>query len=255
VHRSTGLGAGIRAGCVTRCLASLRRAVVGVERGRSVSSSVLVTSRPWGPPLILAVLALGLWITVPGVTARWTDTLERWWAEGPVHELTEGWPIPASAAVAGLAGVVVFLGVSTWSWPIRLAILAATWAYGTYALGITSGEQVGDVVHWLASQPGVDVFDPPPRGSVDASSVVVFSLALAPFIVGLLFLLLWAWSAFTAEFLRPLAVGRFMPEWVLMTLVLIGLAGVAYVAREFWLPWCLWVLGVVARAIVIHWGA
>jgi hypothetical protein len=214
---------------------------------------VLVTSRPWAP-LLLAALILGLWAGGTGLTGRLTAVVERSWVVRPLQDTAGSLPVPLTVPVALLVGVVVFLGAPTWSWLLRLAILATTWGFAAHEVGLTSSERVGDVVYWLANQPGVDVFDPPPRGSVDATVVVVFSLALAPFIVGLLFLMLWAWSSFTAEFIRPLAFGQLLPEWVLMTGVLIGLAGTAYATQAVWLPWCLWVLGVVARAVVIQWG-
>lgn len=253
VELTTNPQSGFRTGRSLQWLGPLRRWVVAVERGRTVRPSVLITSRPWAP-LVLVALVLGVWSAGTELSQRLVALVTRSWAVQPLQDAAGALPVPLSVPVAVLTGVVVFLGAPSWSWLVRLAILAATWGFAAHALGLTSSERVGDVVHWLASQPGVDVFDPPPRGSVDATVVVVFSLVLAPFIVGLLFLMLWAWSSFAAEFIRPLAFGRALPDWVLMAVVLTGLAVAAYAARAIWLPWCVWVLGVVARAIVIQWG-
>jgi hypothetical protein len=203
------------------------------------------------PPLLVVGLAL-----LAGVAAGWLvapdllGSVQRWWSGAPV--LADELPVPLAPLMV-IAGIAVLMGARWW-WPLRVAVLGILWALAARQLGLTSGERLADLVHWLASQPGVDVFDPPPRGSVDAMVVMIFALALAPFVAGVVLFVLWAWSAFVAEFVRPLFFGHLLPDWVLIAVVLSGMFAVAAATRAVWLPWCLWVLGVVARAVVIHAG-
>lgn len=224
----------------------------GIRPGRPVTPLALVSSRPWVPPALL--LGLGL-LAIAASQAAGSSApaaqLARWWAQHPLRERLEALPVGSVEIAAVLAGFVFLFGVSSWSWPLRLTGLLAAWAFATYQLGLLSFGAIEEMVYWLASQPGVDVFDPPPRGSIDASIVLAFFAVLMPIIALVLLFLVWAWSSFVAEILRPIASERAVPDWALMVPVLGGLAAVAYTFQGIWLPWVLWVLGVVARALVL----
>jgi hypothetical protein len=154
-----------------------------------------------------------------------------------------------------LLGFLILFMRSSLSWPVRLAVVVAAWIFATYQIGLLSWDAIERMIGRLADQPGVDVFPPPPPGAFDASLVLSFALLLTPVLGLVLLVVIWAWSAFVEDLLlSPFGIKRLVPDWLLMVPFVGVVSVVAYAAESVWLPWCLWVLGVIARAYQLALG-
>lgn len=229
----------------------LRRFLGGLEPGEPVSPTLLMSSSPWTLPVLILLGLLVLAAHLGALTVEGLG-LVRSWLPGSVS-VQGGWhPLLSSLEITtALAGFVLLFTLPGWSWWTRVLIVFAAWLYATYNFGILSLGALEETIQWLASQPGVDVFAAPPPGAVDAMLALGFFVLLTPALGLIAMVLVWSWSAFAEEVFRPLGSRRVLPEWVVVVPVVGVLSGLAYAGNALWLPWALWVLGVVARAFLL----
>jgi hypothetical protein len=228
------------------------RLLDGIERGRPVPPTLVLSSSAWTPPVLLLVLGAVAVGAFSGLSSQAVIAMQRVGARLGVG----GQSLPAGGleVLLALAGFVFLFTVSSLSWTNRLIIVLGGWAAGTYSLGLLSWAAIQTMIVRLADQPGVDVFAPPPPGVTDAGLVLAFAVLLAPVLGLVLLVLVWAWSAFAQEMFRPVTRGGVVPAWLVTAPFVAALVGVAYVGTPVWMPWCLWVLGVIARAYMLALG-
>ncbi|MBI2154985.1 MAG: hypothetical protein HYV92_14225 [Candidatus Rokubacteria bacterium] len=118
-------------------------------------------------------------------------------------------------------------------------------------LGVLSLGGVQGALQWLEAKSGAgDTFQRPGAIRGEGFFVLLAFMLLAPLAVAVaLFLVLFV-LVVLAGTLAP--VGRLLglPNWVLMTLAVGGLGGLAYAEREVWVPWGLWMVGLFASAFL-----
>lgn len=135
-----------------------------------------------------------------------------------------------------------------WGWGRWLLLLVGVLFLASY-LGWLSWGPVEDALRRLAIRPGVpEVFRDIGVGRAEALFVLLSFLVLTPFatLVGL----------FLFVFLLMILVGTLgplwrllgLPQWTLVGLLLVILGGAAYARSALWLPWVLWLSGLVAQA-------
>lgn len=229
-----------------------RALVQGIEPGCPVPPLLMLSSWPLAPILFAALVALTAAIALGGLPGDLASPAFSWLqarlARGALSPLSLGGDV-----LLVILGFVLLFRFSSWSWPMRILVVVGAWVFATYNVGMISWGPMEETINSLAAQPGVDVFEPP-SGIVDAGIVLGFFLLLTPVIGLVVLFLLWAWSAFFGEFVRPLGGHRPLPNWLFMVPVVGAFSGVAYAANAVWLPWTLWVLGVVARAYLVSRG-
>ena len=140
---------------------------------------------------------------------------------------------------------------STWSATQWLLLAAGLLLLASY-FRLVSWGQVEAAIHYLAEQPRVqETYQDPATGRAAALFVVFSFLLLTPFsVLGALFVLVFAVSILSA-ILGSIGRQVGIPEWTFKSVVVAGLAGMAYAQSPLWLPWGLRALGLVARAYLV----
>jgi hypothetical protein len=225
----------------------------GLEPGRPVPPTLVLSGSPWTPVviglLVILFLATRLDLLTLGAVQRVGAVLG-----APGQEAVRGMPIGVLEVVAAAVGLVLLFARSSAPWSTRLLIVLGTWAFATYNVGLLSWGAVQEMIVRLANQPGVDVFEAPPPGITSAGLVLAFFLLLTPVLGVIVLVMIWAWSSFVEELFKPFGRRKILPDWLLMLPFVAGFSALAYAANSVWLPWFLWVLGVVARAYVLSVG-
>lgn len=125
-------------------------------------------------------------------------------------------------------------------------VLVGALLYATIYLGLLD---LRGIAAWLASRPEVSrAFADPNFGRADALILVFSTLFLGPLalfiaLMGLVFVL-----AVFGGFLLPIVRWFRLPDWIATAAVLSGVAVVAWLQAEMWLPRSLWFMGLLARA-------
>jgi hypothetical protein len=118
-------------------------------------------------------------------------------------------------------------------------------------LGVLWLGGVQGALQWLEAKSGAgDTFQRPGAIRGEGFFVLLAFMLLAPFATVVALLLVLFVLMVLAGTLAP--VGRLLglPNWVLMTLAVGGLGGLAYAEREVWVPWGLWMVGLFASAFL-----
>ena len=121
----------------------------------------------------------------------------------------------------------------------------------TTYLGVLSLGGVQGTLQWLEAKSSAgDTFQRPGAVRGEGFFVLLAFMLLAPVAAAVALLLVLFVLMVLAGTLAP--VGRLLglPNWVLMTLVVGGLGGLAYTEREVWAPWGLWMVGLFASAFL-----
>ena len=125
-------------------------------------------------------------------------------------------------------------------------VLVGALLYATIYLGLLD---LRGMAAWLASRPEVSrAFSDPNFGRADALILVFSTLFLGPLalfiaLMGLVFVL-----AVFGGFLLPIVRWFRLPDWIATAAVLSGVAVVAWLQAELWLPRSRWFMGLLARA-------
>lgn len=139
---------------------------------------------------------------------------------------------------------------SSWGWGRWSLLLLGVLILAIY-LGVLWLGGVQEALQWLEAKSGAgDTFQRPGAVRGEGFFVLLAFMLLAPLAVAVaLFLVLFV-LVVLAGTLAP--VGRLLglPNWVLMTLAVGGLGGLAYAEREVWVPWGLWMVGLFASAFL-----
>ena len=142
------------------------------------------------------------------------------------------------------------LSLSSWGWGRWSLLLLGVLILATY-LGVLWLGGVQGALEWLQAQSGAgDTFQRPGAVRGEGFFVLLAFMLLGP-VAALVALLLGLFVLVVlAGTLAP--VGRLLgvPNWILMTLVVGGLGGLAYLEGEVWIPWGLWMVGLVASAFL-----
>ena len=125
-------------------------------------------------------------------------------------------------------------------------VLAGALLYATIYLGVLD---LRGIAASLASRPEVArAFNDPDFGRADALILVFSTLFLGPLALFLALLALIFVLAVFGGFLLPVVRWFRMPDWIATATVLTGVAVVAWMQSDLWLPRSLWFLGLLARA-------
>ena len=139
---------------------------------------------------------------------------------------------------------------SSWGWGRWSLLLLGVLILATY-LGVLWLGGVQGALQWLEAKSGAgDTFQRPGAIRGEGFFVLLAFMLLAPFATLVALLLVLFVLVVLAGTLAP--VGRLLglPNWVLMTLAVGGLGGLAYAEREVWVPWGLWMVGLFASAFL-----
>ncbi|MEK7363037.1 MAG: hypothetical protein AAB016_03605 [candidate division NC10 bacterium] len=139
---------------------------------------------------------------------------------------------------------------SSWGWGRWSLLLLGVLILATY-LGVLWLGGVQGALQWLEAKSGAgDAFQRPGAVRGEGFFVLLAFMLLAPFATVVALLLVLFVLVVLAGTLAP--VGRLLglPNWVLMTLAVGGLGGLAYAEREVWVPWGLWMVGLFASAFL-----
>ncbi|MEK6666056.1 MAG: hypothetical protein AABZ20_06505 [candidate division NC10 bacterium] len=142
------------------------------------------------------------------------------------------------------------LSFSSWGWGRWSLLLLGVLILATY-LGVLWLGGVQGALQWLEAKSGAgDIFQRPGAIRGEGFFVLLAFMLLAPFATLVALLLVLFVLVVLAGTLAP--VGRLLglPNWVLMTLAVGGLGGLAYAEREVWVPWGLWMVGLFASAFL-----
>ncbi len=118
-------------------------------------------------------------------------------------------------------------------------------------LGVLWLGGVQGALQWLEAKSAASgTFQRPGAVRGEGFFVLLAFMLLAPVAAAVALLLVLFVLMVLAGTLAP--VGRLLglPNWVLMTLVVGGLGGLAYTEREMWVPWGLWMVGLFASAFL-----
>jgi hypothetical protein len=125
-------------------------------------------------------------------------------------------------------------------------VLAGAVLYATIYLGVLD---LRGIAASLASRPEVArAFNDPDFGRADALILVFSTLFLGPLALFLALLALIFVLAVFGGFLLPVVRWCRMPDWIATASVLTGVAAVAWMQSDLWLPRSLWFMGLLARA-------
>jgi hypothetical protein len=125
-------------------------------------------------------------------------------------------------------------------------VLAGALLYATIYLGVLD---LRGIAASLASRPEVArAFNDPDFGRADALILVFSTLFLGPLALFLGLLALIFVLAVFGGFLLPIVRWFRMPDWIATATVLSGVAVVAWMQSDLWLPRSLWFMGLLARA-------
>ena len=137
-----------------------------------------------------------------------------------------------------------------WGWGRWSLLLLGVLMLATY-LGVLSLGGVQGALQWLEAKSGAgDTFQRPDAVRGEGFFVLLAFMLLAPPAAAVALLLVLFVLVVLAGTLAP--VGRLLglPNWVLMTLAVGGLGGLAYAERDVWVPWGLWMVGLFASAFL-----
>jgi hypothetical protein len=143
------------------------------------------------------------------------------------------------------------LGV-TWLRRHHWMILLGAIAYAVIYLGLFD---LRGAASYLANRPEVSqAFTEPHFGRADAIILVFSTLFLGPLALAIGLLALVFVLAVFGGFLLPVVRWFRMPDWIATVTVMVGVAAVAWVESEAWVPRSIWFIGLLARAcrIVIN---
>lgn len=138
-----------------------------------------------------------------------------------------------------------------WSWvrSHKLVVLLGAAILATHFQLVTWG-RVEEMINRLAAQPGVAevLRSGDEETRVEAFLILFAFLLLSPMAAAAGSGVVLLGFAILAGLLAP--VGHFLriPGVVLDTLLAVALGALAYARQDLWLPWLLWMLGLVARA-------
>jgi hypothetical protein len=137
-----------------------------------------------------------------------------------------------------------------WGWGRWLLLLLGILVVAAY-FGLLSGGRLEESIQWLASKGGADgSFKEPGAGRGEAFFIVMAFLFLTPVaILGGIFLLVFA-LVVLAGTLHPVARVLGLPQWSMVGVVAIVLAGVGYANLGRWLPELLRLSGIIAQALL-----
>jgi hypothetical protein len=130
--------------------------------------------------------------------------------------------------------------------PHQWLIMFGGLLYATIYLGVVEPR---GIALWFATQPDVArAFSDPNFGRADALILLFSTLFLGPLallfgLIGLVFVL-----AVFGGFLLPVVRWFRLPDWVATGAVMSGVAALAWIQSELWLPKSMWFLGLLARA-------
>lgn len=142
------------------------------------------------------------------------------------------------------------LSLSSWGWGRWSLLLLGFLMLATY-LGVLWLGGVQGALQWLEAKSGAGgTFQRPGSVRGEGFFVLLAFMLLAPVAAAVVLLLVLFVLVVLAGTLAP--VGRLLrlPNWLLMTLVMGGLGGLAYAEREVWAPWGLWMVGLFANAFL-----
>jgi hypothetical protein len=137
-----------------------------------------------------------------------------------------------------------------WGWGRWSLLLLGFLILATY-LGVLWLGGVQGALQWLEAKSGAGgTFQRPGSVRGEGFFVLLAFMLLAPVAAAVVLLLVLFVLVVLAGTLAP--VGRLLrlPNWLLMTLVMGGLGGLAYAEREVWAPWGLWMVGLFASAFL-----
>lgn len=136
------------------------------------------------------------------------------------------------------------------SWGRWLLLLLGVVVVAGY-LGFVSWGGVDEAVQWLASQGDNRGALQDPVARRGESYLVVLSFLFLTPVAGLIGAFLFVFVLMiVAGMLRPIGHALHLPNWAFMALLACGLAGVAYVKTDLWLPWVVWMSGLIANAFL-----
>jgi hypothetical protein len=125
-------------------------------------------------------------------------------------------------------------------------VLIGALLYATIYLGLLD---LRGIAAWLANRPEVSrAFSDPNFGRADALILVFSTLFLGPLALFLALMVLVFVLAVFGGFLLPIVRWLRMPDWIATAAVLGGVAAVAWLQSDLWLPRSLWFMGLLARA-------
>lgn len=136
------------------------------------------------------------------------------------------------------------------SWGRGLLLLLGASVLAVY-LGFVSWGPVDEAIQWLATKAdGRGTLEDPVARRGESYLVVISFLFLTP-VAGLIALFLFVFVLMVlAGMLSPVGRVLRLPNWAFMVLLTCGLAGIAYAKTEMWLPWVVWMSGLVANAFL-----
>ena len=142
------------------------------------------------------------------------------------------------------------LSLSSWGWGRWSLLLLGLLVLATY-LGVLWLGGVPAALRWLETKSGAGgTFQQPGAVRGEGFFVLLAFMLLTPLAAAVALLLVLFVLMVLAGTVAPIGRLLHLPNWVLMTLVVGGLGGLAYAEREMWIPWGLWMLGVFASAFL-----
>ena len=137
-----------------------------------------------------------------------------------------------------------------WGWGRWLLLLLGILVVAAY-FGLLAGGRLEESVQWLAGKGGAEgSFKELGSGRGEAMFIVMAFLFLTPVaVLGGLFLVVFV-LVVLAGTLHPVARILGLPQWSMVGVVALALAGVAYANLEGWLPELLRVSGIIAQAFL-----
>lgn len=142
------------------------------------------------------------------------------------------------------------LSLSSWGWGRWLLLVMGILLLATF-IGVRWLGGVPEALRWLEMKTGASgTFEQPGSVRGEGFFVLLAFLLLAP--VGILVVLFLALFVLVVLVGTLAPVGRVLglPNWVLTTLVAVGLGGLAYAKHEVWIPWGLSLVGLFASAFL-----
>jgi hypothetical protein len=137
------------------------------------------------------------------------------------------------------------MGLSSLRAP-QWVILFGAVLYASIYLGVLD---LQGAAAWLGNRPEVvRAFSDPNFGRADALILLFSTLFLGPLALFVALMVLVFVLAVFGGFMLPIVRWFRMPDWIASASVLSGLAALAWLYSDAWLPRSLWFLGLLARA-------
>ncbi len=142
------------------------------------------------------------------------------------------------------------LSISSWGWGRWSLLLVGVLVLATY-LGVLWLGGVQGALQWLEAKSAAGgTFQRPGAVRGEGFFVLLAFMLLAPVAAAVALLLVLFVLMVLAGTLAPIGRLLRLPNWLLMTLAVGGLGGLAYTEREMWVPWGLWMVGLFASAFL-----